>query len=294
MTQTFTEKWMEAVDRKGTTLCAGMDPPEFEEGRKNYVPQGIQKRDYTLRFLEAVAPYCAAIKPNQKFWDGKKDAENLSEIMEYAKQLGLAVIYDCKAADIGTSNDEQFLHAQKRNFDAVTLACYAGNMKEAADQVRKRGLGGIHMCLMSNLDYKREKNKLVPVSKEDNDYLQSAIIEIEGTNYVPQYIQLAHDSQKLGLEGIVVGAPSEKNHITEQEIARVSHYAGNQILVLCPGIGGKQGGNATALYKHFLGNRIIANVASGLMFPNGPNSTPEQQKEAAKQYFIELNALRAA
>ncbi|MEK6859773.1 MAG: orotidine 5'-phosphate decarboxylase / HUMPS family protein [Nanoarchaeota archaeon] len=294
MTQTFQEKWLAAVDKKGTTLCAGMDPPEFETGRKNFIPQGIHKRDYALRFLKAVAPRCAAVKPNQKFWDGKYDAQYLDEIGDYAQSLGLVVIYDCKAADIGASNDEQFLHAQNRRFDAVTLACYAGNMSEAAQQCRNRNLGGIHMCLMSNPDYKREKGKLVPITdSEIGEYDSQDTFDVSGISYVPQYMQLAHDAKKFGLEGVVVGAPSEKNHIKSEEIARVSHYTGPEMLILVPGIGGKQGGDAKTLYKHFPGNRIIANIASGLMFPNGPGSTPEEQAAAAKQYFDEINSLRA-
>ncbi len=292
MMQTFTEKWLETVDKKGTTLCAGMDPPEYEEGRKLYVPQGIAKRDFALRFVEAVAPNCAAFKPNQKFWDGEGDAERLREVFQLAAAKGLPIIYDCKAADIGASNDEQFLHVQRREFDAVTLACYAGNMAEAAQQCINRGLAGIHMCLMSNPDYQREKNKWVEV--KETDYDTEDIKFIDDIPHVKQYIQLTHDAQYFGLEGVVVGAPSDKNHIKPEEIAKVSHYAGKGRLILVPGIGGKQGGNATALFQYFPKNNIIANVASGLMFPNGPKSTPKEQAEAAKQYFEEINKLRTA
>jgi orotidine-5'-phosphate decarboxylase len=292
MTQTFTEKWLEAVERKNSVLCAGLDPPEFEEGRKQYVPKGIKKRDFALRFIEAVAEKSVAIKPNQKFWDGIGDAERLSEVMDYAKEKELLVIYDCKAADIGASNDEQLLHANNRRFDAVTLACYAGNMKEAAEQCKKRNLGGIHMCLMSNPDYQREKEMLVPIPDEEKEEYGLDAVYFFG-NKVKRYIQLAHDANKFNLEGIVVGAPSDKNHIKEEEIEKISRYISKDKSILVPGIGGKQGGDAKSLFRHFPKNNIIANVASGLMFPNGPNSTPEEQAAAAKQYMEELNSLRS-
>ncbi|MDP2926015.1 MAG: orotidine 5'-phosphate decarboxylase / HUMPS family protein [Nanoarchaeota archaeon] len=297
MTQTFTEKWLEAVEKKNSILCAGLDPPEFEERRKLHVPQGINKEEWSIKFIKAVAPYCAAVKPNQKFWDGIEDAKSLAEVLNYARAEGLVIIYDCKAADIGASNDEQFLNADvsHRRFDAVTLACYAGNIKEAAEQLRKRNLGGIHMCLMSNPDYQREKNMLVQIPDEEIDEDEYGLdAEIYIGHKVKRYMQLAHDAKKFGLEGIVVGAPSDKNHIKPEEIEKISHYAGKEMLILCPGIGGKQGGDASVLFRYFPGENIIANVASGLMFPNGPNSTPEEQAIAAKQYMEELNSLRAA
>ena len=89
----------------------------------------------------------------------------------------------------------------------------------------------------------------------------------------------------------MIGAPSSKNHITEKEIKDMRIYVGDKMLVLLPGVGA-QGGEASAIWKYFGKNNVIANVGRGLMFPNRAESTPQQQAEAAKTYRDMLNELR--
>jgi orotidine-5'-phosphate decarboxylase len=294
MTQTFREKWLETVDRKNSVLCAGLDPAEYEMGRIDEgLPPETGKLDWAMKYVSAVAPFCAAIKPNLQYWKNNYGMDSLEHITQKAHELGMVVIDDSKLADIGSTNDAGMYHAQVKHMDAITLACFAGNIKEAAGQLKSRDLGGIHMCLMSNPDYAREKNKLVQISEEEiADYSQS-LVTIDGKKYVPQFIQLAHDSKKFGLDGVVIGAPSKKNHITEAEIAIAKHYAGDEMLVLLPGVGA-QGGEANAIWKYFTKENVIVNVGRAVMFPKGSNSTSEDHAEAARLYQKMLNELRAA
>lgn len=313
MTQTFREKWLEAVREKNSVLCAGLDPAPFEMGRgERGLPQGILKREWALKYVQAVAPYCSAVKPNLQYWQTpgnrrefvkeewrnseflkQDDMETLEEVATLAHSLGLVVIEDKKLADIGETNDAGMFYAETRS-DAVTLALFAGNIAEAAKDLKSRGLGGIHMCIMSNPDYEREKNKLVQIPQENlSDYLPFDLIYVNDTPYVRQYQQLAHDSRMLGLDGIVLGAPSKKNHITEQELEKARGYAGDEMLVLLPGVG-TQSGEASAIWKYFDKNNVIVNVGRDSMFPNGSNSTPEEQAERAKYYMEMLNELRAS
>lgn len=105
-------------------------------------------------------------------------------------------------------------------------------------------------------------------------------------------MQLAHDVREFGVDGIVIGAPSTKNHITETEIETVSRYVGPEMLVLLPGVGA-QGGEAGEIWKHFGSDRVIVNVGRSMMFPEGCRSTPDDQRNAAKHYRDMLNDLRA-
>lgn len=296
----FLEKWLEAVNKKNSVLCAGLDPAEFEMERgEKGLPEGIDKKEWSLRYIEAVAPYCAAIKPNIQYWKGGGDLKDLQEICEFARSKGLVIIDDSKLADIGSTNEAGVFYASQR-VGAVTLALFAGNMNEAPEQLEKWRVGGIHMCLMSNPEYEREKNKPVKVDPDDG-YDKDDIIEIPclGGPHVRQYIQLAHDAKKFGLDGIVIGAPSKSdpekgikgNHIQESEIAKARQYVGDNMLVLLPGVGA-QGGEAGAIWKYFDKDKVIVNVGRSLMLPNGSNSTPEQQAETAKQYQEMLNGLR--
>jgi orotidine-5'-phosphate decarboxylase len=287
----FLEKWLEAVDKKNSVICAGLDPAVFEMGRKDEgLPRDAYKLVWSLNYLEAVAPIAAATKPNFHYWKSESDIANLDKIFKQATQLSMVDIEDSKLADIGSTNDAGFFYAAKRA-DAVTLAPYAGNMGEAAKQAKARHLGLITMCLMTNPEYAIEKNMLVPVSDPDT-YDKQDLQQIGDQLYVKRFIQLAHDANKFGLDGIVVGAPSADNHIKEEEIAKVRVYAGDKMLVLMPGIG-KQKGFAQIHFKYFHKDMVIANIARQLMFPNGMNSTPEDQLAAAKKYQQDFNELRA-
>ncbi len=93
------------------------------------------------------------------------------------------------------------------------------------------------------------------------------------------------------MDGIVIGAPSPKNHIKEEEIETVRWYAGDKMLVLLPGVG-TQGGEASSIWKYFDKKNVIVNVGRSLMLPKGSNSTPQDQAEAAKKYRNMLNELR--
>ena len=304
----FKQSWLAAVEKKNSILCAGLDPAEFSMGRTEKgegLPKGIIKRDWIFKYIEAVAPYVAAIKPNFQYFKApsgfsaanKSDLDTLVETVDMAHARGLVVIEDSKLADIGSTNDAGLYHAQNKNMDAITFSPFAGNMEEASNQAHARGLGLISMCLMSNKEYEREKNKLVPVPEIMNDkvntYFKSDIQMIKGEAHLKQYLQLAYDAKRFGIDGIVVGAPSSKNHIKGEEIKNIRIYVGNEMLVLVPGIGA-QGGEISSLSKYFNSKNIIANVGRALMFPNGAYSTPEQQAEAAKQYKEMLNNLRVA
>jgi len=309
----FREKWLNAVDRKNSVLCAGLDPAEFEMGRgKKGLPSILtDKRDWALEYVEAVAPFCAAVKPNIQYWKNaaheidvgtltkrmQGDMKTLEEVSQLAHSLGMVVIDDSKLADIGSTNEAGMYHSEKKGADAVTLALFAGNMEEAAEQLEKWDIGGIHMCLMSNPEYEREKMKLVPVTRSDlSTYARSSATmgkTIDGVFHTYQYLQLAHDASRYGIDGIVIGAPSKKNHIEGFEIEKVRAQVRRDMLVLLPGVGA-QGGEADAIWKYFAAENVIVNVGRSLMLPNGSNSTPDEQAATAKHYMEMLNELRDA
>ncbi|MBS3093252.1 orotidine 5'-phosphate decarboxylase [Candidatus Pacearchaeota archaeon] len=295
MTQTFREKWLEVVERKNSVLCAGLDPAEFEMGRENEgLAQDITKEVWAFNYIKAVAPYCAAVKPNVQYWKNDHDMLDLQSLTAHAHNHDLLVIDDSKLADIGSSNDAGMYHTQHKKIDAVTLACFAGNMQEAAEQVKKRNLGGIHMCLMSNPEYAQKKNNLVQISSEHEQFYSNDIVLYhQAIAHVKQYIQLAFDAQRFGLESIVVGAPSKKNHITEEELKKVREYAGDKMLVLLPGVGAQEG-EAGIIWKYFHKDHVIVNVGRDLMFPNGSVSTPGDQGKKAHYYRDMLNELRGS
>lgn len=284
----FIAKWYEYSQKKKTLLCAGLDPAPYALGRgEKGLGKKTDKRKWAFRYLEAVAPYCAAVKPNIQYWKSGSDMETLREIGDMARELDVVVIEDAKLADIGATNESGMYYAAERA-DAVTVAPYAGNISEAAEQGKKRGIAVIIMCLMSNPEYEAEKRKLVPIPETAGEHTQRPGRTHEpGGGYVEQYLHLAREAVRRKTEGVVIGAPSPKNHITEEEIAKVRDILQSglkrELLVLCPGVGA-QGGEASTLLSVFGRQKVIINVGRSLMFPNGSDSTPEDQAAAARKY----------
>ncbi|MFO8063993.1 MAG: orotidine 5'-phosphate decarboxylase [Spirochaetota bacterium] len=270
----FAGDWKAKVAERHSVLCAGLDPAEAGLGRgRQGLPPHADKREWSLQYLKAVAPYCSAIKPNVQYWKGPCDSRDLEEICAAAHELGLLVIEDAKIADIGASNDAGFFYAARRA-DAVTFAPFAGNVGEAVDQAHGRGVGVIVLCLMSNPEYAAEKAQPV------------------GENGMPRYRRIAEDAVAAGADGLVVGAPSASNHITAEEIETIREATGTEPIVLTPGVGA-QGGTATSMWQVFQSDQVIVNAGRTLMFPDGSESSPEAQAAAARELKRRLNEERS-
>ncbi|MCX6815423.1 MAG: orotidine 5'-phosphate decarboxylase [Candidatus Aenigmarchaeota archaeon] len=295
----FKKLWLETVERKNSILCAGLDPADTEMKRgPESLPAGVKKYDWTMKYIEMVAPYCAGLKFNINYWkgltdiehygeqEGKSDPEILKKALNLARDRELVIIEDSKLPDIGATNDAGMYYAERA--DAVTVAPFAGNLGEMSEQAKKRNLGIITMCIMSNPEYEIEKNKLVPIPESERVgiYPEIDVISINGQNYVKQYLWLAYKTKQFDVPGAVIGAPSAKNHVKEEEVQKASIYLKNKG-ILIPGIG-KQGGEANILFKYFPSEDCIANVGRALMFPENGD-----QEAAAKYYFGMLNDLRA-
>jgi len=286
---TFLEKWLTLVEKKNSVLCAGLDPPGFALGRGDKgLPQNADKHQWCRNYLDAVHPFCTAVKFNIQYWKEPGDMEFLKELYSCAPSMELVVIEDSKIADIGSSNDAGLFSAAARA-DAVTIAPFGGNMLEAAEQKDKREIALITLCLMSNQEYQQEKQKLVPI--ENSMLPEGEYISCRGRSYIEQYLYLVREARKNRIDGIVLGAPSSENHISYEEIEKTARLAGPSMTVLCPGVGA-QGGSAEILFQHFGRDRVIVNCSRSLMFPRGSLSNPREQREAARYYQELLNEQR--
>lgn len=273
----FADAWRQTVSKRDSVLCAGLDPAVAGLGRgEKGLPPQTDRREWSLRYLDAVAPFCAALKPNVQYWKGPGDIAALEEVCAAARDLGLLVIEDAKLADIGPTNDAGFYYAARRA-DAVTYAPFAGNVSEAVGQAHGRGVGIIVLCLMSNPEYAAEKDKR----------------RAPGDRPGPQYLELAAEARAAGADGVVVGAPSPTNHITEAELAAVAERIGPETVVLMPGVGA-QGGRAAAVWGVFDADQVIVNAGRSLMFPAGSASTASEQAAAARELQEAMNTARRA
>ncbi len=281
------EKWVLAVSRKNSVLCAGLDPAEYWQGTENTLPEGADKLQWCLDFIDKIGPYAAAVKPNGNFVENLS-GEDKKKLVDRIHKHYMVAIWDRKLPDIGNTNDAGWYHSQKFGFDAVTYSPFPGNFEEVATQGHNRGLGVIGMCIMSNPQHKTEKMKLVDVTENSGDYHIDDIVEmmhprLGHRKFVPQYVQLARAAAAYKWDGVVIGAPSPGNHVSLDEIKCVKSYVGDDMLVLMPGVGA-QGGDADNVIKIF-GDRVIVNVGRAVLNSKDP-------AKAAMQYRDMLNGIR--
>ncbi len=251
----FRQKWLDAVQRKKSLLCVGIDPAEAAQRHGNQMPEGVSKTEWTRTIIEAVAPYTAAIKLNRNYF---KDIsrEAMRSLNDRIHALGMVSIDDSKLADIGDTNDAGIYHAKQEGFDAVTYAPFPGNTLQAGAQAKAHDVGLIPLVLMSNPEYRLMKTALV--------------------NGEPLYRFLAHQSAEAQAAGIVIGAPSPGNHITIEEISEVARIL-PEALVLVPGIGA-QGGDIAPILRIF-GQRTIANVGRAIIYAKDPAQQAKEYRD---------------
>src|SRR3989344_1808519 len=214
-TMSFAQKWQETIARKNSIICAGLDPAEYGQRAGASLPLGANKLEWCLDFVEIVAPYSAAVKPNRNYIKDFSRAETQT-LVNRIHELGMLAIDDSKLADIGDTNDSGLYHSQMEGFDAVTYAPFPGNTQEAVKQAHGRGLGLIALVLMSNKEFEIIKN--------------STIRGLKGYEYFAMQVA------EYDADGMVIGAPSEKNHIKDLEVRRARDITGGKSLVLMPGV----------------------------------------------------------
>ena len=63
------DKWWQTVEAKNSVLCAGLDPAHFDMGRgEKGLGEDADFNEWAHQYLEAVAPYAAALKPNIQYF----------------------------------------------------------------------------------------------------------------------------------------------------------------------------------------------------------------------------------
>lgn len=266
----FIERWHEVRQAKNSTVVAGLDPAVYEMGRGDKgLPQGADKLQWCLQYIDAVAPYVAAIKPNAGYFGNVGEREILKQCIARAHDHGLLVIVDAKVAEIGATADAWLYDYAQLGADFVTLAPYAGNIVEVIAYAHERGVGAITMGLMSNLEYKRE-------------------FDFE-KNGVPLWKYRVQESLQAGADAIVVGGTYTTADAAFMDFVKTTRD-GN-ILYLVPGIGHQRGTIQDFFASGIPKERCMINSSRELMFPAGSASTPQQQARAAQELRDSINAI---
>lgn len=255
------ETWQQIVKKKNSLLCVGIDPAVEKEREEYILPNGISKTDWCISVIRSVAPYSAAIKINRNYIKDLSQNETRS-IVQCIHDHGMLAIDDSKLCDIGDSNEMGLIHAKLEGFDAVTVSPFPGNLAQTSEMAKKQGLAIFALVLMTEPTF--------------------ALIQNATVNGMKGYEFFANQVRDAAIEGMVLGAPSSKNRITEAELRTVSVLTGRR-LILMPGMG-KQGGEAELMLKIF-GDQVVVNVGRSIIYS-------ENVEASAKSYHAAIQAMR--
>jgi orotidine-5'-phosphate decarboxylase len=244
----FGEKLAEAVLRKGTAACVGIDPlldriPGLD--RQATLDERAERvRQFSLEVIEAVSELVAVVKPQSAFFEqlGAPGLAVLAEVVAAARQAGLIVVLDAKRGDIG-STAEAYATAQLDDdgpigADAVTASPYLGPESLVPYERRlERGKGLIVLVRTSN-------------PGAGPWQLQTGVAEL-----VAAWIAARCPGPGWGPVGAVVGAT-----LPAQEVARW-RAAMPRSWFLVPGFGA-QGAGPDDIRPHFGSDGLGALVSS--------------------------------
>jgi orotidine 5'-phosphate decarboxylase subfamily 2 len=257
-------KWDE-----GKFLCVGLDVVEDENGTLY---------EKAVQIVNATRDIAAAYKPNDAFYAslGSDGVRQLEELVGYIKHLApeILVIWDAKRADIANTNGAYASAMNKVGSDAITLQPYLGGLtlEPLLDDPKKLGIVLAH------------------TSNPGADELQELRLSSGKMLWEHVVSNVAHDKrwQHGSSLGIVMGATFPEH------IARARYIAGDDVMMLVPGIG-KQGGDLEKSVRGAMNSRgtgFLINVSSGISSATDENGdvTEVSIREAAIKYDAQIRS----
>jgi orotidine-5'-phosphate decarboxylase len=284
----FGDRLTEAVRKRGSPLCVGLDP------RWESLPADIRRRhggdsldavaagfeEFCARVLDLVGPLVAVVKPQAAFFElcGPAGMAVMQRLLHKARAMGLLTILDGKRNDIASTAaayaDAAFggLTAAGRVFpvwqaDAVTVNPYLGRDAVEPFLVSARRTGGGVFVLVRTSNPGAGLFQDLRVDDRPMYQCVGAAVAAWAKENVGE--------SGLGDVGAVVGAtyPEEMALLRRQM---------PEVIFLLPGFGA-QGGSAHDVRLAFRadGSGAIVNSSRGILFPFAPDEARWEEKVLA-------------
>jgi orotidine-5'-phosphate decarboxylase len=154
---TFGERLRAAMDERGP-LCAGIDPHAGLLAAWGLPDTVDGLRSFALGAAEALAPVCAAIKPQSAFFErfGSAGIAVLEDTVRACRAGGAQVVLDVKRGDIGSTAqgyaDAYLDPSSPIAVDAITASPYLGfgSLDPMLETARRHDAGVFVLALTSN------------------------------------------------------------------------------------------------------------------------------------------------
>jgi len=251
----FRARMEQASNKKGSSIVLALDFPfESPENRSNLF-------DKASSVLDLVSPYICAVKFNHHLILPLGAFDGVKKLVEKAHEHGLMTIMDCKANDIGSTNEVIAEYYYAAGFDALIANPFVGweeGLKPIFDVARKQQRGVILLVYMSH--------------KAANEGYGQTIINAETGKPMLQYIAFAQKALKLDADGVIVGATYPKI------IAEVYDVLRDKLPIYSPGIGAQGGTAKNALEA---GSRYLI-IGREITSSETPVDTAKRLRDSAK------------
>lgn len=181
--------------------------------------------------LDTVHPYICAVKINHHLVLPLGTFNGIQRLIAKIHEKELLAIMDCKANDIGASNQVIAEYYYDAGFDALIANPFVGweeGLEPIFNIARLNQRGVILLTYMSH--------------KSAKDGYGQIIIDAETKTPIPQYVAFAKKALHWNADGVVVGATFP------EKIQEIHGILGKKIPIYSPGVG-TQGGVAEAALK---------------------------------------------
>ena len=181
--------------------------------------------------LDAVHQYVCAVKINHHLTLPLGVFDGVQTLVNREHQHGLLAIMDCKASDIGNTNQVIAEYYYAAGFDALIanpLVGWEEGLQPIFSVAQKQHRGVILLAYMSH--------------KGAAEGYGQTVIDVETGKRQAQYIAFARKARSWNADGVVVGAT------VPEKIREIHAILGEAVPIYSPGVGA-QGGTADAARK---------------------------------------------
>jgi orotidine-5'-phosphate decarboxylase len=221
----FRAKIEETAKNKESSIVLALDFPfQNPENRENLLAKA-------QAVLEAVHPHVCAVKINHHLVLPLGTFDGVQRITKKIHEEGLPAIMDCKANDVGATNQVIAEYYYAAGFDALIANPFIGweeGLKPIFDVARSLQRGVILLAYMSH--------------KGANEGYGQTIYNTKTGAKTLQYISFAKKALEWGADGVVVGATYP------EKIREIHEILKERVPIYSPGIGA-QGGVAEVTLK---------------------------------------------